>query len=359
MKTTNEKLLAVIAVFLAVAVVGLAALGPETKHDVTPQFGAASRSVTKALAPRSCPKAVIGRGSMGACAPEESSAAPFASFRPGPITYPDLSNNDPCVCAATIKAHGHPLEIDKVNQGTGFIDGWFAPMARDAKAHRLAIGGYDFDQDYTTAEVYVFIKRLKSVGIERGTPNTAPPTLDVEFGAANRAGLEHQLAVLFRVYGRASIYTGGWYWLPHFGCWIPPRVSFWLSGYPTAQILCGLPGSRWVSHQYTDNGFNGRFSADMSTWLKSSAAFDSFIQRTPPLTPAQRRAKLRSALAKARRERAELHRDIDSHRCRRGQHNLPREPVRLRLRYHRLCGRWIGLGKARIKTIHSLEKQLR
>lgn len=241
----------------------------------------------------SCPGAANGNGAPGACMPpagSERALPTTAKLRTGAsgITYPDFSNNDPCYCAAVLKAHGHPGEIDKANQGIGFTDSTFIRMAKDARAHGVAVGGYDFDQEYTAAETYKFVKQLRAAGIYRSTPNTFPPTLDVEYGAANRAGLEHQLVVLFREYGRAQIYTGSWYWLPHFGCWVPAHVAFWLSGYPVASLLCGLPGSMWVEHQFTDHGYNGAGYSDMTVWRGSQASFNAFVH--VPLKPRNRHA---------------------------------------------------------------------
>src|SRR5674476_1603514 len=117
--------------------------------------------------------------------------------------FPDFSNNDPCYCANTLAHRGYKGEIDKANQGTRFIDLTFAAMVQDAKNHNLAVTGYDFDETYTAAEAYTFVARLKAAGIEKNSLRTFPPALDVEYGNSNRAGLEHQLAVLFRTYGRA------------------------------------------------------------------------------------------------------------------------------------------------------------
>jgi hypothetical protein len=274
------------------------------------------------------------------------------------ITFPDFSNNDPCYCAAALKAHGHVGEIDKVNQGLGFIDGTFQRMAADAKAHGLNIGGYDFDQEYTAREAYTLVKALHRAGIYRSTLHTFPPTLDIEFGLASRAGLEHQLAVLFREYGRAQIYTGSWYWLPHFGCWIPPKVDFWISGYPIASLLCGLPGNRWTVHQFTDHGPTGAAeqpAADMSVWLKDAKWFASYVQAGPKSV--SRVSKVKSLHAHER-DRRLLHGDVDRHHCRRGQHVTPREPLSTRRHLHNeLCPRWIKRGGTDIKVINRYHRE--
>lgn len=225
------------------------------------------------------------------------------------ITFADLSNNDPTYNMAAIKRAGHPAVVLKVNQGIGFLDHTFYYMAIAAKRAGLCVGGYDFDQEYTAAETYAFIARLHAAGIYRNTRCTLPPTLDVEFGIASRAGLEHQLAVLFREYGRAQIYSGAWYWLPHFGCWVPPKVHLWLSGYPFAPTLCGMQQWQYVIHQYTDHGFNGVFSSDMNVWRGSSASFPAYVQAGSPAT-------LRTRLINDRKRRAKLHSLLAKRQCR-------------------------------------------
>ena len=308
-----------------------------------------------------CPEALAGQGAMGECLPAKpqkvgalapGAASPLlgvhaASASSGGLTFPDFSNNDPCVCGAELRAHGHVGEIDKANQGTGFLDGTFVGMVADAYRHQLAVGGYDFDQDYTAAETYTFVRQLEAAGIHRNTPRTFPPTLDVEFGLASRAGLEHQLAVLFRVYGRAQIYTGAWYWLPHFGCWVPPHVVFWISGYPIASLLCGLSPVLWLSHQFTDHGYTGAGQqpfADMSVFRGSAAQFASY---THTGNPKPTRRQLEEQLWHLYRERAGVQSKTQTlsvlltrHACRPPHHATPKS-------YHRrACPAWKAEGDA-------------
>jgi GH25 family lysozyme M1 (1,4-beta-N-acetylmuramidase) len=268
--------------------------------------------------------------------------------------FPDFSNNDPCYCAVALKTHGIIGEIDKANQGTRFVDSTFVGMVADAKRHKLPVGGYDFDELYTAEETYTFVERLKAAGINRSTVRTFPPTLDVEYGHVSRSGLEHQLAVLFRVYGRAQIYTGTPFWESHFGCWVPAKVTFWIAGYPSAKRPCGLSGSRYLAHQFTDHGFNGAGYADLSDFFGST--FNHFIQAVPVQLNV---AGLKASLLVHQKERAVLHADINVRQCRKGQHNLPRYPLRLRLKYHKLCGRWIARGRVIMEVEARIEKQLK
>jgi predicted small lipoprotein YifL len=298
-----------------------------------------------------CPDATHGKGAMGECAPAtaqvKSTIVHAASVSGQGITWPDLSNNDPTYNMAAIRRHGHPAVVLKVNQGVGFLDGTFYYMAKAAQRAGLAVGGYDFDQEYTAAEAYAFVGRLHAAGITRYSARKVPPTLDIEFGVPSRSGVEHQLAVLVREYGRAQIYTGGWYWLPHFGCWWPRGVPAWLSGYPTASVFCGLSQSLFNQHQFTDHGFNGVFFSDMSRWLGSAASFASYTQAVAGPSKAQLRASLRLH----RERRLALHRLIERHHCRPGQHATPRT-------YHTVCGRWLKHGGQEVAVIHRLERQL-
>jgi hypothetical protein len=266
------------------------------------------------------------------------------------VTYPDLSNNDPTYNMAAIKRAGHPAVVLKVNQGVGFLDSTFYYMAIAAKRVGVCVGGYDFVQEYTAAEAYVLIERLHAAGIYRNTPCTLPPTLDVEFGVPSQPGLEHMIAVLMREFGRVQIYTGAWYWAPHFGCWVPAQVHLWLSGYPFAPTLCGMQGWQYVVQQYADNGFNGVFSSDMNVWRGSDASFKAFAQITPPgMTAAQRRAQRTRSLHAHRKLRAQLHGLIEKHHCRHGSAN-PHS-------YHTACGRWLRHGRQEVAIIHRYERE--
>jgi hypothetical protein len=339
--------LAALAVLLAAVLVTACGSKPKPHHTQT---------VT--IAPQvvnACPQAIQGHGAMGGCSPAPVIATPkrlngIASSVSGVggTTYPDLSNNDPCVCAATLKAHGHPAEVDKANQGVGFLDGTFYRMVVDAKAHGLAVGGYDFDSEYTTGEAYAFVGQLHRAGIWRNTPNTLPPTLDVEYGNASRAGIERQLSVLRQQFGRVQIYTGGWYWLPTLGCWWPKGVQAWLSGYPSASVFCGLPESLFAVHQYTDHGYNGASFSDMNVWRGSPASWAAFIHK-PVAQPsrAQRLALLKSDQAAV----LKLSKLLDRHHCRHGS----AQPHS----FHTLCSaRWKPRGDLLHKQIVQLQHEL-
>lgn len=338
---------------------------------ILPGCGHTNQPSNKILPPsvkQACPDATHLQGSMGACSPEQQATAPAGAIVASAAlsirgSFPDFSNNDPCYCGAQLRAHGHPGEIDKVNQGVGFIDRTFGPMVADARRHGLCVGGYDFDQDYTAAEAYTLVAGLHHAGIYRHTTCTFPPTLDVEFGLPSKAGLEHQLAVLRREYGRAQIYTGGWYWTPHFGCWVPKGVrdgwvKFWLSGYPTTSLPCGVPARSWKSHQYTDHGYTGAPQvpySDMSRYLAGD--FASFVQLAKPKPT---KAQLRAQLHHLYRERtgvkgriAALSALLTRHGCRPPHHATPRS-------YHwRACPAWKREGDASHTHLAQIEAAIR
>lgn len=298
----------------------------------------------------SCPQATAGKGGMGACAPKRLGLDLGPVAPQGGITYPDLSNNDPCVCGAAIKAHGHQGERDKANQGVGFEDSTFVSMVKDASAHGLSVGGYDFDEQYTAAETYKFIDRLHAAGIYKNTPKTFPPTVDVEFGNFNKEGLQHQINILKREYGRVDLYTGGWYAIPHFGCWWPKGVTAWLAGYPNASVFCGLSESLFKNHQYTDRGYLGvpGHFGDMSVFRGTQAQFNSFVHAQPPAPTA---AQKKLALWKLYKRRKELRALRLLHGCAAGHTVTPNTRAYRREK----CPGWTKHGieaKVSIKKLH-------
>lgn len=254
-----------------------------------------------------CPAATNGHGTMGACNPP----AIRYGLRAGPPqsgeTFPDLSNNDPVYNMRAVARHGHPAFVGKVNQGTRFVDRTYARMVREARAAGMSAGGYDFVQNYNAREAYLFVDLLKRTSTCNGA-RTLPPTLDVEYGAYNTAGLRHMLAIVVRSCGRAQIYTGAWYWGPHAGCWWPANTVGWISGYPYAPKVCGLPGSLYLVHQFGDNIYNGVLRGDMNRWLGTPAQWQTFTGSKPDQRPLlKRRARLRGLLL-TRKCRARRHR---------------------------------------------------
>lgn len=272
-----------VATILAGILVGIIAFAPNVEiRRIQVPVSAPARAA--------CPSAFQGNGAMGACAPrvqvEQSQTATVAFAATAAVTFPDFSNNDPCVCGSKIKENGHPGAIVKMSQGVYYRDETAAPMVANFKKNGLAVGGYLFDAEYTVAEAEVFVSQLHRAGIYKNTPNTFPPVLDVEYGNANRAGLQSQIDYLDRIFGRVMVYTGGWFWVPHFGSWIPSGVSYWLAGYPNASALPGLSDGWYVAHQFTDHGWFGDGFADLSLWLWSRLAFDRFVHK--PLTVTQK-----------------------------------------------------------------------
>lgn len=249
-----------LAVLLVVAIVGC---GGNSKHHATHPVASAS-----------CPQAAGGHGALGACAPQQRLGLHGRHAQLAGPVYPDLSNNDPCYCGAAIKARGQVGLIVKANQGTGFIDSTAVAMVQSARAAGLAVGEYDFDQDYTVAEAQVFVARLHAAGIYPSTPNTFPAYLDVEYGNFSYRGLLAQIAYLRSQGYRVGIYTGEWYWGPHAGCqWPSGLSSAWLSGYPNAPVPCGT--QNYNAHQFTSTPI------DLSVFLGSLDQFHAFVNAGP------------------------------------------------------------------------------
>lgn len=301
------------------------------------------------IASTGCPAAAAGNGSMGACAPTDTfkPVPPKLTLRlgaAGGITFSDRSNNDPTTNMAAIRAHGHPALYAKVVQGLGFVDGWFLPQVRSARAAGLAVGGYDFVSTYSTAEAFFFANRLRLAGVTRASARTLPPVLDIEYASASRAGVQAMVNLLHRAYGRVAIYTGAWYWGPHLGCWWPKGAYGWISGYPSAPLPCGMPSSAFVIHQYTDHGFDGAGYADMNLWLGSPAAWRTFSHTATPKRVLERQ--LRAQLVWRRHLRRVLH----AHRCRTA-HRHESRPVN--------CVLTLRRGDASNRRIRSLRNKIK
>jgi lysozyme len=107
--------------------------------------------------------------------------------------------------------------------------------------------------------------------------------------------------------------------------------------------------------QYVHAG--GVVLAGLVTRRRAEASL--FAKATAHVTAAQIRARRVRELQAAKGLRRALHNNIERHRCRPGQHNLPRFPRSSRLAFHRLCGRWLAHGGRVIRQIKQLEGALR
>jgi len=226
----------------------------------------------------------VGHASSGACAPAGILAAARAPH-PGAllgasrsIQIVDLSNNDPIYDMHPLARFGIRGMWLKVNEGTGFTDRTFSPMVRSARAAGIPVGGYDFVRNYSASEAYLFVNRLRATGTCTGR-NTLPPVLDIEAGQASQGGVQIMVNIVRRECGRVTIYTGLWYWIPQLGRWWPVGVSAWISGYPNIVDHANYNGV--AVHQFTDRGYNGVSSADLSTWQGSTAGYARFVASIP------------------------------------------------------------------------------
>lgn len=296
-------LLAALVAF-AVLVLAVAACGGSQHLPKGALGGAPAQHHPLATARQACPNATSGNGSMGACAPTSVGlSAPHALVggRLGANSQPsfvDLSNNDPCYCAVALRKAGYKGEIDKANQGTGFIDSTFVAMIKGARAAHLAVGGYDFDETYSVAEAKVFVSQLRAAGITPHGHDEFPAVFDVEYGAFSLAGLQAQIAYVRHQGYRVEVYTGGWYWTAHAGCtWV--GVPAWLAGYPDAPIFCGLSSSLYADHQFTDHAtIDGSHSSDASVHVTGSWA----AEINAPLSKHARRQIKTAKVARSRNE---------------------------------------------------------
>jgi hypothetical protein len=211
------------------------------------------------------------KGSMGGCAPRTFSGA---ITQPAGVLFCDRSNNNTLQSGAALKAEGCHGLIAKANQGS-WDDPTTASWINNARSVGLAVGVYDFDADYTVAEAKVFASAARAVAITPTARNTFLLILDVEWGSFNYTGLKAQIHYLVGLGYRVGIYTGEWYWTPHAGDIWPTNTYGWLSGYPVAVTITGMPTNLYVMHQYTSSPL------DQSVYFGSLAQFEAFVNNAP------------------------------------------------------------------------------
>lgn len=304
-----------------------------------------------------------GHGELGACAPKPSRFGGVRPTLPSGETGPDVSNNDPFYNWHPVKAHGHPFGYLKTIQGTAFVDSTASAMASAARAARVLPGAYDFLEVCRTSsagEARLFASRLKAIGL---VSHAFVPVGDAEWplrlacsASAARSWLTSWSDTVHSLTGRwPGFYTGAWWWNPNVGCWRPPHALRWVSGYGSRASLpipCGWAGvDLW---QYTDAGFNGVSTTDMS---RLEVPQSVFVGSAGP-SPVQLRAAKLASLRSHEKELAELHGDIDRHHCRPGQHSTPRSPTKQRRAYHELCGRWLTRGGVVVGVVKRLRHEL-
>lgn len=116
----------------------------------------------------------------------------------------------------------------------------------------------------------------------------------------------------------------------------------------------GYPASAIKLWQYCGTCF--RFGVE--TDLDVDEGLIALSKPAPVETASVKRKREQHELEKAQLTRHKLHSDIEAHKCRRGEHNLPRDPEKLRLKYHRICGTWIQQGGKQIALEQKLKREL-
>lgn len=277
---------AALAVLIAVALILVFAVGVFVGAYVYPYRTVPAPKVPPGQAlpnPSTCPH------TMGGCLPKPKLAnqASITATRQGP----DLSNNDPVYePGQTAIARHNAFEIVKVSEGTGYVDPTAAPMARDARRHGLVLGGYDFLHVCLvspTAEAQVFAAALRRDGLTG--LRTLPPTGDAEWPSSPQCNVRAWITawaatVYAAVHRHPMIYTGAWWWNPHVGAWWLSHALAWMSGYTSwpPPFPAGHPGlDIW---QFTDHGWNGASTGDLSIWHDSAAAFRSAALERQPIS---------------------------------------------------------------------------
>lgn len=308
----------------------------------------------KAVGPSVCPGATDpaqvarGGGQMGGCEPGYIKAGALkrgATLAPSGERFPDISNNNGLTDSQTSRIGAlNPLVYLKTNQGTGFIDRTFLHRTALLRRAGAATGGYDFVSCYCAAEANLFVSLLHQAGMTRTSKGWGPPTLDVEYGNASRQGVAVMAAIVQRAFGRVQVYTGCWYWCGRLGGGYWPVGAYgWLAGYPSAPILPGLPRRLYVAHQYTDRGFNGVTSSDMSIYLAGAGhpTFAAYVAAATKPKPVSKHTRLLHLYQR----RASLRKTLAAHGCRTLRHSSRR------------CKVWFAHGDAVNASIKVLHKQ--
>ena len=237
-------------------------------------------------APKSC-SGTMKTHALGKCLPKPkvSNAASITATTQGP----DFSNNNPVYDSsawAGIGSH-NAFAIFKVTEGTGYVDPTARPMAAEAKAHGLVVGGYDFLHvclTSPTSEAQVFVANLKLDGLTG--KGTLPGTGDAEYGGSGcdaRAWMTSWSNEVELLTGRwPMIYTGAWWWQPHLGAFWLPHSLAWISGYGVRYPYMPSGRSQLDIWQFSDAGYNGYNTSDLSLWRDGAAAFNALTGATPP-----------------------------------------------------------------------------
>lgn len=240
--------LLLLPLLLALVGCGGSSLSPHPSRPATP-------------APPVCMVPAGGHGSMGSTLRCRVGAPLLQLTAPAGQTGLDLSNNDPSYGHwATIRRHDSFVYL-KVSEGTGFVDGTAARMAREAHAAGLLVGGYDFLHvcgDNPVGEAWVFIDAARRDGLVAGR-GVLPATADFELGTGCNAGAWLRAwSDTIRRLTHDAVYSDLGYYLPEVRCFTDADYG-WVADLSAFQTLCNL---RTVFQQYSWAAWNGVGHAD-------------------------------------------------------------------------------------------------
>lgn len=212
-----------------------------------------------------------------------------------PITGPDFSNNNPVYSHSAWQAiarHSRFTYLKSV-EGTGYYDPTAGPMGAQARSVGVPAGGYDFlhiCQVPPISEGAHFVAALRAQGL-LVQPGTLPPAGDAEFPFGNlpcnaRVWMQTWTDEVYNQDGHVCpiLYTGAWWWQPHIGAYWPTcrnvQLKTWISGYNVRYPYMAAGVTHLDLWQFSDRGFNGYNSTDLSVWHSTPAAFVAFVNGT-------------------------------------------------------------------------------
>lgn len=248
----------------------------------------------------------------------------------------DLSNNDPSYGSwATIRRHESFVYL-KVSEGTGFVDGTAARMAKEARAAGLLVGGYDFQhvcQDGAIGEARVFVDAARSDGLLTG-PGVLPPTADFEFGGGcNARAWLGAWSAYVRRYAPDAVYSDPGFYSPELGCFSGADYG-WVADLGGFTSLCGL---RTVFWQFSWNQWDGVANVDGDVFRGSYAQLQALAHAVSPAVIARQR---HAHLVADYRLRTKLRALEAKHHCRQPPFHAAK-PVS----YEHACHTWVLHGR--------------
>jgi GH25 family lysozyme M1 (1,4-beta-N-acetylmuramidase) len=178
--------------------------------------------------------------------------------------------------------------IIKVNEGTGYLNPFFAAQYDSARRAGLLTGGYSFDRPGVagTADVDLYLKTVGGRAMELGhwldcevtddlPPATISERLHEDANRLDQATVHH-----------TGIYTGRWFWDPQTrGSGWASALPAWIANYSGSGPDIPFPWKRAMLWQFTDKYQVAGLSLDASVWTGTDLEWSRWTGRSAPVPP--------------------------------------------------------------------------